>query len=188
LTCKILFFSVCLFFFIIIIIFISIHLNHTPVTSSCTVLVVTVVHVNSFALKLEWCSVILCLCDMVLEILSLLKYFGSVHRIWTIWSLSVFTIYSLLLISLKLFLIVSSSWCSSLMLINQSSRCLAVLCVTVAMTSVDVVHVSNYSIVYIIPVGSADLYVVLARCSSYFRVWQEVIDCLIAVLGSSSFN
>jgi hypothetical protein len=44
------------------------------------------------------------------------------------------------------------------------------MCIVVAMTSIDVMHVSNYSIVDIKPVGNANLYTVLARCSSYFRV------------------
>jgi hypothetical protein len=78
-------------------------------------------------------------------------------------------------------------------LLNQSSgydvyRCHVALCVVVAMTSTDVMHVSNYSTIDIMPVGNANLYVALAKCSSYFRVRQEVDDCLIAVLGSSSFN
>lgn len=46
----------------------------------------------------------------------------------------------------------------------------AVLCIVVAITSIDVKHVSNYPVVDIMPVGNADLYIVLAKCSSYFRV------------------
>jgi hypothetical protein len=65
------------------------------------------------------------------------------------------------------------------------SRCRAVLCNVVAMTSINVTHVSNYSILDIMPVINGNLYVVLARCSSYFRVWQEVVDDLIGVQGSS---
>jgi hypothetical protein len=58
---------------------------------------------------------------------------------------------------------------------NQSSGCdvysrHAVLCTVVAMTSMDVMHISNYYIVDIMPVGKANFYIVLARCSSYFRV------------------
>jgi hypothetical protein len=34
-------------------------------------------------------------------------------------------------------------------------------------------------------VGSSYLYIVLARYSSYFRVWQEIVDCVIAVQGLS---
>jgi hypothetical protein len=54
---------------------------------------------------------------------------------------------------------------------NQSSgydvyRRHAVLCIVVATMSIDVMHVSNYSIVDIRPVGNANLYVVLARWSS----------------------
>jgi hypothetical protein len=77
--------------------------------------------------------------------------------------------------------------------INQSSgydiyRRHAVLCIVVVMTSTDVTHVSKYSIVHMMPVSNGNLYVVFARCSSYFRVWQEVVDCLTAVLGLSSFD
>jgi hypothetical protein len=46
----------------------------------------------------------------------------------------------------------------------------AVLCIVVAMTSIDIVHISNYYIVDIMPVGNANLYIMLARFSSYFRV------------------
>jgi hypothetical protein len=54
--------------------------------------------------------------------------------------------------------------------LDQSSgydiyRHYVVLCIVVAMMSVDITHV-----VGIMPVGNADLYVVHARCSSYFRV------------------
>jgi hypothetical protein len=38
------------------------------------------------------------------------------------------------------------------------------------MTSLHVMLVSNYTVVDIMTVGNANLYVVLARCSSYFRV------------------
>jgi hypothetical protein len=77
--------------------------------------------------------------------------------------------------------------------VNQSSgydvyRRHAVQCIVVAMASVDVTHVSNYSIIDIMTVTDVKLYVVLARCSSYFTVWQEVVDCLITVLGLSSFD
>jgi hypothetical protein len=59
--------------------------------------------------------------------------------------------------------------------LNQSGgfdvyRCHSVLCIIVVMTSIDVMHVSNYSVVDILPVGYANLYIVFARCSSYFRV------------------
>jgi hypothetical protein len=72
---------------------------------------------------------------------------------------------------------------------NQSSgydiyRCHEVLCIIVAMMSIDVMHVSNYSDVDIMPISNGNLYVVLARCSSYFTMRQEVADCL----GSSSFD
>jgi hypothetical protein len=78
-------------------------------------------------------------------------------------------------------------------LFNQSSgydvyRHHVVLCIIVAMMSIDVTNVSNYSVVNIRPVGRANLYTVLARCFSYFRVWQEVVDCSMAVLGSTSFD
>jgi hypothetical protein len=56
------------------------------------------------------------------------------------------------------------------------------------MMSIHVTHVFNCSVVDIMAVGNVNLYVVLARCSSYFRVCQEVVDCLTAVLGSSSFD
>jgi hypothetical protein len=36
--------------------------------------------------------------------------------------------------------------------------------------------------------SNANLYIVLVRFSSYFRVWQEGADCLIAVLGSSFYK
>jgi hypothetical protein len=39
-----------------------------------------------------------------------------------------------------------------------------------SMTSIDVTHVSNYSVVDIMPVSNGNLCTVLARCSSYFRV------------------
>jgi hypothetical protein len=48
------------------------------------------------------------------------------------------------------------------------------LCFVVAMTSIDITHVSNCSVVDIVdimPVSSGNLYIVLARCSSCFRVW-----------------
>jgi hypothetical protein len=54
--------------------------------------------------------------------------------------------------------------------------------------SIDVTHVSDYSIVDIIPVSNGNLYGVLARCSSYFRAEQGVADCVTAVLGSSYFD
>jgi hypothetical protein len=59
--------------------------------------------------------------------------------------------------------------------LNQSSgddvyRRHVVLYITAAMMSIDVKHVSNYSVVDIMPVINANLYVVLTRCSSYFRV------------------
>jgi hypothetical protein len=59
--------------------------------------------------------------------------------------------------------------------LNQSSgydvhRCHAVQCIVVAMTSIHVTHISNYSVVDIMQVGDANLCIVLARCSSYFRV------------------
>jgi hypothetical protein len=58
---------------------------------------------------------------------------------------------------------------------NQSSgydvyRHRVMLCIIVAMTSVDVTHVSNYSIIDIMLVSNGNLYIVLARCSSYFRM------------------
>jgi hypothetical protein len=61
------------------------------------------------------------------------------------------------------------------MVFNQSSgydiyRRHVALCIVVAMTSIDIMHVSNYSVVDIMTVGNANLYVVLASCSSYFRV------------------
>jgi hypothetical protein len=59
------------------------------------------------------------------------------------------------------------------------------LCIVVGMTSLHVMHVSSYTIVDIMTVSSINLYAMLARFSSYFRVWQEGADCLIAVLGSS---
>lgn len=47
-----------------------------------------------------------------------------------------------------------------------------VLCIVVGMTSLHAMHVSNYTIVDIMIVGNANLYMVLAtrRSSSYFTV------------------
>jgi hypothetical protein len=59
-----------------------------------------------------------------------------------------------------------------------------VLCIVVCMMSLHVMHVSNYTAVGILTVSNANLYVVFARSSSYFRVWHEGNDCLAAVLGS----
>jgi hypothetical protein len=58
---------------------------------------------------------------------------------------------------------------------NQSSgydvyRRHAVLCIVVTMMSIDVTHVSNHSVVDIMPVSNGNLYFVLARCSGNFRV------------------
>jgi hypothetical protein len=46
-------------------------------------------------------------------------------------------------------------------------------------------HVAKYTIVDVMAVSNANLYVVLARSSGYFRVWQEDADCLIPAPGSS---
>jgi hypothetical protein len=45
-------------------------------------------------------------------------------------------------------------------------------------------HVSSYTSGDIMTVGSANLYIVLARSSGYFRVGQKGADCLITILGS----
>jgi hypothetical protein len=39
--------------------------------------------------------------------------------------------------------------------------------------SIHVTHVSNYTVIDIMTVSNADLYIMLARSSSYFRVLQE---------------
>jgi hypothetical protein len=52
----------------------------------------------------------------------------------------------------------------------------------VGMTSVHVMHVSSYTVVDIISVGNADLYIVLVK-SCYFTVCQEGAGCLTAILG-----
>jgi hypothetical protein len=44
---------------------------------------------------------------------------------------------------------------------------------------------SSYTVVDVTTVSNANLYAVLVRSSSYFRVWQEGADCLIAAVGSS---
>jgi hypothetical protein len=46
----------------------------------------------------------------------------------------------------------------------------AVLCIIVGTTSLHVMRISNYVVIAVMPVGNADLYIVLARCSTYFRV------------------
>jgi hypothetical protein len=46
----------------------------------------------------------------------------------------------------------------------DSYRHHAVLCIVVAMMSIYVMYVSNYSVVDMMPFGNANLYVVLARC------------------------
>jgi hypothetical protein len=48
----------------------------------------------------------------------------------------------------------------------------ALLCIVVGMTSVYVMHISNYTVVDM-SISNANLYVVLVRSSSYFRVSQE---------------
>jgi hypothetical protein len=52
------------------------------------------------------------------------------------------------------------------------------------MTSLHVMHVTNDTFADIMTVDNANLYVVLDESSNYFRVWQEVADCLIAVSSS----
>jgi hypothetical protein len=42
--------------------------------------------------------------------------------------------------------------------------------IVVAVMSLHVMHVSNYTVVDIMTVGNENLYVVHAGCSSYFRV------------------
>jgi hypothetical protein len=59
------------------------------------------------------------------------------------------------------------------------------LCISVGMMSVHIMHASNYIIVDIMIVSNANFYAVCAKSSSYLKVWQEGTDCLIAVLGLS---
>jgi hypothetical protein len=56
----------------------------------------------------------------------------------------------------------------------------AVLSIIVDMTSLHIIHVSNYTIVDTMTLSNANLYVVLARSSSYFRVWQDGADFLLS--------
>jgi hypothetical protein len=62
-----------------------------------------------------------------------------------------------------------------LIYVNQSGvydvyKCHAVLCIIVAMVSIDVTHCSGYFVLEIMPVSNGNLYIVLARCFSYFIV------------------
>jgi hypothetical protein len=60
------------------------------------------------------------------------------------------------------------------------------LSIITGMMSVHIIHISNYSVMK--TASNENVYLVLAKSSSYFRVWKEGADCLIVVLGPSSFE
>jgi hypothetical protein len=68
---------------------------------------------------------------------------------------------------------------------HDVSTCHVLRSLIVGMASLQVMHISNHTAVDALIFSNANLYVVLAISSSYFRACQEGADCFTAVLGLS---